>query len=209
MRTPGIIRQVEAYWEGLRPYGDLPQRDQIDPRGLDSALDFAFLLERSHTGEPVFKLGGERLGDILGIPLERVPMVALFSQSLQPAVNSAVTSVLDEPSLLRAELTSERGVMRPEVDAHLLLLPLKDGEGHIAQALGVLHFDDAIGRSPRQFTRFSHNLTRLVLSAAPAPQIPAPQPLGMAEQMSEFVYENGRPDTSGRPKLKVIKGGLS
>lgn len=208
MRTPRIIRQVEAYWEGLRPFRDVPSRKQINPRGLDSALDFAFLLEQSKTGDSVFKLGGERLGDILGIPLERVPMVALFARSLQPLIRSALTSVFESPSILRAELVSVAGVMQSEIKANLVLLPLKDQEGVISQALGVLHFTDSIGRSPRLFNRFSHDLTRIELASSPMTQMSQHEPIGMAESASSFSYEKERPDFTGRPSLKVIKGGI-
>jgi len=208
MKTPGIIRQVEAYWEGLRAYGDLPTRDQIDPRGLDSALDYAFLLDVSHTGECVFKLGGQRLGDILGAPLEHVPFAALFSQAVQPQVRSALRSVYTDPAMLRAQIISQEGVMRPLVEANLLLLPLKGPDATVSQALGVLHFEDALGRSPRQFNQFMPSLTRLVLSESLTPKYLDKIPMGMAEASSEFTYEKRRTEQSVRPNLKVIDGGL-
>ncbi len=208
MKTPLILRQVEAYWEGLRPFGGLPTRDQINPRGLDSALDYAFLLDKPSTGECTFRLGGERLGDILGIALDRVPLLAMLSQADQPTLRSALNSVFEEPAIMRAELSSEDSIMRPEFDANLLLLPLKAADDEITQSLGVLHFDGPIGRSPRQFNRISHNLTRLVLTEKSQTSANEPEPLGMAEAPAAVSYESGRPVGSGRPQLKVIKGGL-
>ena len=208
MKTPRMMRQVEAYWEGLRPFGDLPSRDQINPRGLENALDYAFILDKPASGECVFRLGGERLGDILGIAIDRVPMVAMFLHTTQPALREALNAVFSDPAIMRAELSSEDSVMRPTFDANLLLLPVKNAANEVTQALGVLHFDGPLGRSPRQFTRFSHNLTRLILTDKTPVFAKEPEPIGMAEAPAEFAYESGRPVSSGRPQLKIIKGGL-
>jgi len=33
------VNQVDAYWEGLRDGRLMPERAEVDPRGLDSALE--------------------------------------------------------------------------------------------------------------------------------------------------------------------------
>ncbi len=74
MKTPRILNQLEAYWEALRPEDGLPCRDDIDPRGIEDALDYSFLLAKSHSGDVVFRVAGERLGELFGVSLERVPI---------------------------------------------------------------------------------------------------------------------------------------
>jgi hypothetical protein len=206
LKLPSILRQVEAYWEGLRPLGDIPNRDQVQPRGLESALDYSFILEFSKTGEVVFRLSGERLGDLLGMPLERVPLAALFARNLQKQVKDSVGAVFQSPGILRAEITSVASVMQPALHGHLLILPLRGPDQLISRALGVLYFDGNVGKAPRQFTQFNHNMTRVMLCNAVSIADLVNEPMGMAEAPAEFAHKKGRPE--GRPNLKIISGGL-
>ena len=41
MKHPALS-QVEAYWEGLRGTRTAPLRSEVDPRGIDRALENAF-----------------------------------------------------------------------------------------------------------------------------------------------------------------------
>ena len=208
MKTPVIFRQLEAYWEALRPVGDIPSRDTIDPRGFESVMDFAFLLEVSPNGEPVFRLTGERLGDLLGVSLDKVPMTALFKRECQPQVRNAMLSVFTSPGVLRAELTSEASISRPELTASLQVLPLRKLDGSITCALGALHFDRPVGRSPRQFSEMNHNLTRIVVDSQKYEAATNPSDYEIAEPTTEFIYEKRLPSEEGRPNLTIIKGGL-
>jgi hypothetical protein len=45
-RREAPLRQVETYWRGLCDGSSVPLRSQVDPRGMESALENAFLLER-------------------------------------------------------------------------------------------------------------------------------------------------------------------
>ncbi len=38
------IAQVDAYWEALRNGRLMPERAEVDPRGLECALEYAFIL---------------------------------------------------------------------------------------------------------------------------------------------------------------------
>ena len=44
------IAEVEAYWEALRGVRMMPLRSEIDPRGIERALDHTFILERIAPG---------------------------------------------------------------------------------------------------------------------------------------------------------------
>jgi hypothetical protein len=41
---------VEAYWHSQKPKNSLPKRSAIDPRGIEDALNYAFILESIGTG---------------------------------------------------------------------------------------------------------------------------------------------------------------
>jgi len=208
MKTPRILNQLEAYWEALRPEGGLPSRDDVNPRGIEDALDYSFLLARSHSGEAVFRVAGERLGELFGVPLERVPMSVLFSRECQPQLAKGLKSVFEAPGILRAELLSASNLMRPELTAHLLIMPLQPQIGEQSLALGALHIDGIVGKPPRQFTQISLNLTRIVLDQSPLTTSSVQSEFGMAESGSSFEHKEKRPVVAGRPKFKIIDGGL-
>ena len=42
----GPLAQVEAYWEALRGNRLMPRRSDIDPRGIEAALEYAFILDK-------------------------------------------------------------------------------------------------------------------------------------------------------------------
>ncbi|MFD2856003.1 PAS domain-containing protein [Seohaeicola zhoushanensis] len=57
-RTLSPIRQAEAYWSALREGAGIPRRSQIDPRGLEPLLEFAFILEHVAPGSRASALPG-------------------------------------------------------------------------------------------------------------------------------------------------------
>ncbi|MEM1421046.1 MAG: PAS domain-containing protein, partial [Pseudomonadota bacterium] len=60
MQHPGLSL-VEAYWEGLRAGRLVPRRADVDPRGIDQALEYSFILERIAPGMARFRLAGMHL----------------------------------------------------------------------------------------------------------------------------------------------------
>ena len=66
------INEVEAYWEGLRMGRTVPMRSEIDPRGIERALEFTFILERIAPGLARFRLSGMHLNDLLGMEVVTV-----------------------------------------------------------------------------------------------------------------------------------------
>ncbi len=98
-------------------------------------------------------------------------------------------------------------MMRPELTAHMLVMPLQPEDGEPALALGAIHVDGIVGKPPRQFTQISQNLTRIVLGTKQDFSLQPQTVFGMAEGPSEFTHEKGRPTAAGRPKFKIIDGG--
>lgn len=54
--TLAVLQLVRGYWEALRVAGGLPQRAQIDPRGMVDCLDKVFLIEQIAPGLARFRL---------------------------------------------------------------------------------------------------------------------------------------------------------
>lgn len=148
---PAVLKTVRAYWEGLRVEGGLPARDMIDPRGLASALEQVFLLERIAPGHARFRLAGNLFHDLMGMDVRGMP----FSAPFEPAARQRLQPVLDEvftgSQALHLTLDAERGIGGPALAARVLLLPLQVRPDEPGMALGILAQDGAIGRAPRRF----------------------------------------------------------
>ena len=74
------IAQVDAYWEGLRAGRPMPDRAEVDPRGLGDALEFAFLLEHVAPGIGRVRISGMHLRDLLGMEVRGMPLTAVFER---------------------------------------------------------------------------------------------------------------------------------
>lgn len=203
---PRPLREVEAYWEALRPYGDIPQRCELSPSGLENALEYTFILERVAPSVTRFRMGGHKVAELLGLATERVPFTTLFTSDCQIEVAKAVEAVFQNPGILRAELSSRRNIARPKLDAHLLLLPVKNDDNEVNRALGVLHWEGRIGRAPRQFNEVRLNATRIVMNPLEYVQLSNQRVKEFDEHDLQFTHKEKRPDISGRPKLHVIDG---
>ena len=148
---PAALREVRAYWEALRDEGRLPSREQIDPRGLSSALEQVFLIERIAPGHARFRLAGHHLHDLMGMDVRGMPLAVLFEPVARQGLQPLVEEVFAGPHAVHLVLEGERGIGRPAITGHMLLLPLRPTAGESPLALGVLASDGAIGRAPRRF----------------------------------------------------------
>lgn len=201
------LRELDAYWEALRPSDGIPDRSSVRPDGLLNVLDVTFILERVAPGVSRFRLAGHKIGDFLGIPAECVPLTALFSATSQHDVAASVEKVFTQPAILKADLISLGSVGRPKICAEMALYPLKDGSNGITRALGAISFQGRIGRTPRQFQEVQIGLTRPVLDYA-AEQHPQQLEHRAAYETaaSPFAHQKRRPEKTSRPELRVIQG---
>ena len=73
------LREVESYWMALCGAEDLPLRSEIDPRGIEGALEFAFLIERISPRLAKLRVAGSHLTDLMGMEVAGMPLSALFA----------------------------------------------------------------------------------------------------------------------------------
>ncbi len=176
--APGYpaIAQVDAYWEGLRRGRPMPDRAEIDPRGIEGALEFAFVLERVAPGVARVRIAGAHLADLLGMDVRGMPLTAFFVPDARARIERAVEAVLGDAQVADVTLTGERGIGRPALPARLLLAPLANAGGRgMPRLLACLESHGTIGRAPRRFAVEQMQMRRIVASAdaAPAPAEPA------------------------------------
>lgn len=203
-----ILAEVRAYWEGLRGGGSLPERDQIDPRGIAGALENTFLLERVAPGIGRFRLAGMQLHDLMGMDVRGMPVSTLFEPPARTRLSDGLENVFASPAILELWLEAERGIGRPALEGRMIVLPLTGMRGETDLALGCLAMEGSLGRAPRRFA--ISGLMSEVVKQRHAP-MPATQPArqlahGFAEQPRHFAaLEDFTPrPPRGKPNLRLV-----
>lgn len=201
------LSEVEAYWDALRAGRLVPRRSDIDPRGIERALEYAFVLERIAMGLGRLRIAGSHLTELMGMEVRGMPLSALIASGSRDGLSSALEEVFDGPSKVEIALQSEKAIGKPALEARLILLPLKSDLGDISRVLGCFVAKGAIGRAPRRFEIVDTRITPLLGDARivdqgaedrPAP-VEAPQaPLGLSEAPAPF-------EAGPRPYLRLVK----
>ncbi len=155
-KVEGIMRfvhisEVRDYWEALRQGRDLPYRSEIDPRGVERALEYAFILERVAPQVARFRLAGMHLSDLMGMEVRGMPLTSFFTPKARQEVSDILQTVFSGPKTADLMLTAEPGFGKPEMQARMIILPLKSDLGDVSRALGCLMAEGPIGRAPRRF----------------------------------------------------------
>ncbi|WP_428540080.1 PAS domain-containing protein [Profundibacter sp.] len=202
------IKQVEAYWEGLRMGRLVPLRSEIDPRGIERALEYTFILERIAPGLGRFRLSGMHLNDLLGMEVRGMPFTSFFTPAARNTVTDALEMVFDGPQVAELTLTAEKGIGRPAMDAKVILLPLRSDLGDVTRVLGALVTDGQIGRSPRRFDVTDVQMKALERGHAPA-TLAEPAPVntpveGFAEGQAPYTAPNEKGPDEKHPTLRLV-----
>lgn len=161
MRVPAIA-EVRAYWEALRNGRKVPLRSEIDPRGIERSLEYAFILERIAPQMARFRLAGMHLNDLMGMEVRGMPLTAFFTAVARPQVAAILEDVFKKPQIAELTLAAEAGMGKPPMSAKLLILPMQSDLGDITRALGCLVADGMVGRAPRRFDLVEAALTPIV-----------------------------------------------
>lgn len=145
------LRQVEAYWRGLCDGTAVPLRSQVDPRGMESALENAFLMERIAPTMAKIRVAGSHLNDLMGMQVAGMPLSSLIAPSDRERFGQGIAAVFADPAIVRMDLRAEGGFGKPDLEASLILLPLRSDFGDMTRGLGALISHGRIGRTPRRF----------------------------------------------------------
>ncbi len=203
MRFPSIS-VVRAYWEALRNGRDVPFRSEIDPRGIEAALEHTFILERIAPRVARFRLAGAHLSDLMGIEVRGMPLTSFFTVEARPEIESILARVLDGPETAEIILLAEPSPGLPVLEGRLLLLPIRSDLGDLSRVLGCLVCDGPVGRRPRRFNiagaRVSPTGRRPQDAAS---RLPATYG-GFAEAGRPFAPPSGTGSRSERPYLRLV-----
>jgi len=212
-----LVKEVEAYWQGLREGEIVPLRSAIDPRGIERALEYSFVIERIAPGVARFRLSGMHLNDVMGMEVRGMPLTAFFTPSFRKDVSARLEEMFQGPKIAEMTLTAERGIGKPPMDAKLLMLPLRSDLGDISRALGCLVTIGQIGRTPRRFDLESVRMTPLAPSNTRCADNDAPVMVpvtqrdvpGFADPAAPFdgppTAPQERAPFMARPMLRVVR----
>ncbi|MCG7518284.1 PAS domain-containing protein [Ruegeria sp. Ofav3-42] len=184
-RSLSPIRQAEAYWTALLSGDGVPMRSQIDPRGLENILEYTFVLERIAPGLARFRLAGSHLNKLAGMEVRGMPLTAFFEPAARDQIKDVLEQVFAQPAIANLTLESSGKLGRVQLQARMILLPLKSDLGDVSRVLGVMVSDGSIGATPRRFTIPDVNVQPVsdVQFAQPQPQ---PVESGFAEEQKQY-----------------------
>jgi hypothetical protein len=153
------LRHIEAYWHGLCGTDQVPLRSQIDPRGMENALENAFLEERIAPSMAKVRVAGTHLNDLMGMQVAGMPLSSLIAPTEREKFGQAVNRLFADPAIIQLKLVAEAGFGKPDMEATMILMPLRSDFGDLSRGLGALVSHGKIGRTPRRFTIKSINVT--------------------------------------------------
>ncbi|MGL4280251.1 MAG: PAS domain-containing protein [Albidovulum sp.] len=198
------ISVVRAYWEALRNGRDAPYRSEIDPRGIESALEHTFILERIAPRLARFRLAGTHLNDLVGMEVRGMPLTSLFVPSARSEVETVLSRVFDGPETAELTLAGETGAGRAGMEGRMILLPLRSDLGDVSRALGCLVGLGPVGRVPQRFGIAGARVAPTAGWARWSPDTPrqAPVAAGFAEAVRPFARPGPAP--SQKPVLRLV-----
>lgn len=200
------IAQIEGYWHGLRTDGDLPRRSDIDPRGIEGALEHAFVLERIAPGIARFRIAGQHINALMGMEVRGMPISSLFTAEARPRLIQLLEKVFSAPQIVEIPLKAGTTRGRQKIDARILMLPLLGEDGQVSRVLGAIVADGLDGTLPRRLEIGDGPIRqdRIIFRAS------RPEPMAaFAEPPAPFVPQMPLPDpkrraTDDRPVLRLV-----
>ena len=206
MRHP-LIEEVRAYWEALRGGGGIPRRAEVDPRGIERALEHAMILERIAPGIARIRLAGMGLADLMDMEVRGMPLSALFAPAARDRLAGRLEPVFAAPAVLEMSVAGEGGYGRPPLSGILQVLPpLRSNAGAIDRALACLVTEGRIGRTPRRLVIVGATLSRLDAPGAPARAVVA-TPASAAAHAPAPAHAHPRASPSRRRRRRARPAG--
>ena len=207
------LAQIEAYWEDLRGGRLMPNRAEIDPRGIETALEYAFIVERIAPGIARLRIAGSHLSDLMGMEVRGMPLTSFITAASRRQLGDTLEEVFETPATCTLSLVSNSAPGMPELEARMILMPLKSDLGDVSRILGGLVAVGELGRSPRRFDVTGCQLRPILMGAekpahvrppvvTPEKKPVRPQVPGCAETKTPFEAKTRE---TGVPYLRLVK----
>ncbi len=196
---------VEGYWQALRGDGDIPLRARVDHRGIEDALEYAFIAERIAPGVARLRIAGTHLNDLMGMEVRGMPLSALFSAPARPALAETLEQVCTGPATAQATLEGGDALAGGRLRGRLFLAPLKSDFGEVNRILGCLQTFGRIGRTPRRLVLRELRTSPFEAPGAPPAPAASEPAAGFSEAPAPFAHAPKAQGPDGRrPALRLV-----
>jgi hypothetical protein len=130
-------RKIFSYWNTVRGERSAPERRDIDPAAIRSALSDTFMLEVDRERTYPLRLSGARVNALFLDEVKGRSFIGLWDESEREGIATILESVLDDsiPVVLGV---SAAPVGRQPLELELLLLPLRHNGRTHARIMGAL-----------------------------------------------------------------------
>ncbi len=193
-----IVSDLIRYWDSLRDGADVPKRADVDPRQIKAALSYSFILDHMRPGTVRFRLAGQHLTELMGMDVRGMPLRSFFELPDRRRLMEHVEMVFEGPCSLDIDLVSDAQGRAP-LEGRMTLMPLKDHDGRVSRALGIMITDGVVGLPPRRF-RIRRPSLHPIQPGKPA--------LAGIEGRGVGFHEAPQPyDGPARPRFEVLDGG--
>jgi hypothetical protein len=193
------ISQVEAYWEAIRGARLLPKRSDIDPRGIERALENAFILERIAPGIARLRVAGSHLNDLMGMEVRGMPLTSFFVPGARASVSDLLEVVFQTPAIGSLRMISQAGPQKPELQARMILLPLKSDLGDVSRVLGCFVSKGEMGLAPRRYDITAKEVLTITAGQPPQPAVQT-DPATQAPTLGTVHGRRAKTPCQTRPK---------
>lgn len=190
-----ILMTLEQYWQTLRDADRIPARSAIEPGKIDRVLPHAFILQRVAPGIARIRVAGQKMHEFLKMDARGMPLSTLFQPEARDEIQRLVDAAFTDPAIVTLPLLSPGGLMQAPISGTMMLLPLRDHEGHTTRILGALVADGQRGTRPRRFIIGAQSKIRYDRLGVP-PQVVALTP--------RAPVTTQRPNVSQRPALRLV-----
>ena len=130
-------RELYAYWDAQRGTRPAPERVEIEPGAIRSALGDTFILSLDPAATGIVRLAGTRICALLGREIKGESFLDLWAEPNRSTMEGLLSILSDEctGTVAGASAENDNG---DAVELELLLLPLSIRRPIFARAIGVL-----------------------------------------------------------------------
>lgn len=185
-----VLAELEQYWQSLRLDDSIPNRADIDPDKISSALPYTFVLQRVAPGVARMRVAGQKLHDILRMDPRGMPVSAFFDAEDRSTLAVHLESAFSEPALIAMPVQGAAGLLRSAVKGAILLMPMRDESGDVSRVLGALVTDGPLGARSRRLRLDDSRPMRI-------------EPLTQIHAAPAHTPQMQRPDVA-RPALRLF-----
>lgn len=201
------IHQIDSYWEGLRDGRPMPMRSEVDPRGMEGALEHALLMEMVAPGIARIRVAGVHMTDLLGMEVRGMPLTAFIEPGDRTRLQDLLSEVVESPKVAEVSLSSPGGIGRPPLNARLYLAPLASDLDRRPRILAGFQAQGSIGRTPRRFSIESIHKRRIVASGemTQTPAKPSAAPVSQFSEPEAEFTPAPKATAAERPYLRLVR----